>query len=78
MAIKYDIPLLHMATKPLSAGEVYEYVYGKSFVNELSKQPFNYNYRTKYAELFSSADGYIFSKERVLAEIKEFVQGIRA
>jgi len=76
--IENDLPLLHMATEPLSAGEVYEYVFGENFQNELDKQPLYYDFRTKYAGLFGGANRYIFGKEKILDEIKMFVrkQGI--
>jgi len=75
LVIKNNLPLLHTATEPLSAGEVYEYVFNKIFINELNKQPLYYDFRTKYADLFGGADGYIFKKEKVLDEIKTFVKG---
>jgi nucleoside-diphosphate-sugar epimerase len=76
-AIEYNIPLLHMAAEPLLASEVYEYVYGRPFVNEISEQPLNYDYRTRYADIFGGANGYIFSKECILSEIKNFVEGYK-
>ncbi|MDR0999866.1 MAG: sugar nucleotide-binding protein [Clostridiales bacterium] len=74
-ATKHGIPLLHTATEPLSAGEVYKYVCGKLFKNELAKPPLEYDYRTKYVGIFGGANSYIFGRERVLTEIKDFVEG---
>jgi len=73
IVLKYDIPLLHMATEPVSAADVYEYILGKEFVNELDKPPFNYDFRTKYADIFGGKDGYIFGRGQVLSELKDFV-----
>jgi nucleoside-diphosphate-sugar epimerase len=72
--IKHNIPLLHAATEPASAGEVYEYLTGKAFVNETAK-PYNYDCRTKYAALFGGNNGYIASKEQVLPDIRAFAEG---
>lgn len=71
--IKHEIPLLHTSTQPLSAAEVYKYLYNKEFSNELSKLPFMYDYRTRYSNLFGGFGGYIFNKEHVLNEIKDFI-----
>lgn len=71
--LRNNIPLLHLATEPLSASEVYTYVTGKKFINETAN-PYNYNYCTKYANLFGRENGYLYDKEKVLKEIKEFVE----
>ena len=75
--LKNDLPLLHAATEPLSAGKVYEYVFGEKFINELGKQTFIYDFRTKHADLFGGEGGYIFGKERTLDEIGTFVKEYR-
>lgn len=72
-ALELDLRLFHPATEPVSAGEVYEYLCGKPFVNELPGMPAAYDYRTRHAEAFGGKDGYIMDRERVLAAIREFV-----
>ena len=72
-ALSEDIKLWHPATEPVSAGEVYEYLTGDKFVNELNGRPADYDYRTIYDKVFGGKDGYIMNKEEVLMEIKEFV-----
>lgn len=72
-ALNAGITLWHPATEPVSAGEVYEYVTGKKFVNEMEGVPADYDYRTIYAELFGGGNRYISPKEHVLEEIKKFV-----
>ena len=70
-ALAADIPLLHLAMEPVSAGETYQYIYRGTkppFTNELPKTPARYDYRTRYA-----ATGYFQSKEQVLAEIAAFL-----
>lgn len=62
----------HPATEPVSAGEIYEYLTGKSFKNELEGVPADYNYRTVNDALFTGKDGYICDKNKILEEIKEF------
>ncbi len=73
-ASELDLRLWHPATEPVSAGEVYEFLCGGHFVNELPGTPAFYDYRTKYAEQFGGQGGYIMDKRAVLSAIREFVQ----
>ena len=41
-----DLRLLHLATEPVSAGEVYEYLTGQKFNNEMDTPPACYDFRT--------------------------------
>jgi hypothetical protein len=74
MALDADITLLHLATEPVSAGEVYEYLTGESFVNELDGVPADYDYRTVHYNLFCGSNGYICGKNKILADISRFCQ----
>lgn len=74
IALKNDIRLWHPATEPVSAGELYYYLTGEEFRNELSGIPADYDYRTIYAEDFGGENGYICSKKGILNEIKKFVE----
>ena len=73
-ALDAGLTLWHPATEPVSAAEVYEYLRGIPFVNELNGTPADYDYRTLYASLFGGRDGYIRSKAEVLGDIKKFVE----
>lgn len=74
-ALGAGITLWHPATEPVSAGEVYTYLTGGTFINTLSGSPADYGYRTVHAELFGGSDGYIADRATVLAEIEGFVRG---
>ncbi len=71
-ALSADLRLWHPATEPVSAGEVYTYLTGEEFVNEIQPVPADYDYRTLYADVFGGRGGYIADKETVMKEIKEF------
>ncbi len=73
-ALKKNIKVWHPATEPVSAAELYEYLTGNAFVNELSGIPAQYEYKTIYNDVFGGTDGYICSKESVLRDIKDFVK----
>ena len=78
-ALEKNISLLHLATAPVSAGEIYQYIYRGTkppFMNELPKPPARYDYRTRYAADLGgdAATGYLQPKVKVLAEIATFIQ----
>ena len=73
-AMKLGIRELNLAVEPLSVQEVYAYLNGGRFVNELAKEPFDYDFHTIHAEEFGGANGYLFSKEQVLGDLAEFVK----
>ena len=73
LAIDKEIKLWHPATEPVSAGEVYKYLTGKDFINELGGTPVEYDYRTIYTNIFGGEHGYISAKEEVLKEVKTFI-----
>lgn len=75
LAVQNDILLWHPATEPVSASELYNYLSGKQFVNELNGIPANYDYRSIYDTLFGGSDGYIIKKAEVMFAIKKFIEG---
>lgn len=72
-AVKEDIKLWHPATEPVSASELYKYLTGEDFINELEGKPADYDYRTIYSNIFGGKNGYISDRSRVLEEIKAFI-----
>lgn len=73
-ALANGIRLLNLAVEPVTAAEVYEYLTGETFVNELPKNVPHFNYKTKYDALWGGKDGYIRTKAEVLADVKKFVE----
>lgn len=73
--LKNELRILNLATEPVSACEVYRFLSGTDFINELDGAPVYYNYVTKYAELFGRQGNYILEKAEVLSEIREFTEG---
>lgn len=73
-ALGAGLKLWHPATEPVSAAELYRYLTGKEFVNELGGVPAHYDYKTVHAALFQGRNGYLYTKEQVLRDIKAFVE----
>lgn len=76
LALENNIKLLNLSTEPVTASELYEYLYGQAFENHLNS-PANYDFRTKHAELFGGKNGYIFSKESVLKDLYYFTHPLK-
>lgn len=74
VGLEHGIRLWHPATEPVSAAELYKYLTGKEFVNELSGIPADYDYRTVYDHLYGGRNGYICAKDVVKEEIRRFVR----
>lgn len=69
-----DIKLWHPATEPVSAAEIYRYLTGEDFVNEIMAKPAYYDYKTVHSEILGGRNGYINSKIEVLSQIKYFIR----
>lgn len=67
------VELLNLAVEPVTISEVYEYLEGEKFINEVAANPPYFDFKTTHSNLWGREDGYIKSKEQVLAEIKKFV-----
>ena len=73
-ALEEDITLLNIATEPISAGEVYRYLYQKTWTNELSGSPFDYDMRSIHFPFKNDEPGYTQRKETILKSIASFVK----
>lgn len=74
IAIKNDIKTLNIATQPVEIGHLYKALCGKEFVNHLAKDVPFYDFRTKYSEVFSGSEGYLYSGQFIKEDIKKFVE----
>lgn len=75
VAMKNGIKKLNLATEPVKIEEIYQRIMGSEFKNEITDNPPEYNFKSKFAELFSGTNGYIFNKEFVLNDINNYVKG---
>lgn len=72
-ALQNEIPLLHTATEPVSASELYHYLTGREFRNELPGTAANYDYRTVYDSIYHGRNGYLCGRQEILEAIRRFV-----
>lgn len=74
IARKNKLKIMNLATEPVVISEVYKYIKNKEFVNEITENIPNYNFKTKYSTILGGKEGYIFDKEFVLEDIKHFIK----
>lgn len=74
IAVANALRVLHLAVAPVSSAEVYQFLTGNRFENPCSANPQIYDFRTQYETLFNGANGYIFTREKVLNDITAYVK----
>ena len=77
IALEHGLKKINLAVEPVTIGELYEELTGKTFVNELQNAVPYFNYKTKHAKLWNGSDGYILTKEAVLKDIKDYIESQR-
>ena len=73
-ALDAGLTLLNLTTPPVSAEAVYTAVTGRSWHNELNKLPFDYDLRSRHADLLGGANGYLCTEAEELADICAFMK----
>ena len=73
-AMENNIRLLTIATEPILSSELYEYIYNKPFKNECATNYPVEHLKSIHAEVFGGKDGYLYSKQQLLKDIKFFIK----
>ena len=72
-ALEHDLKLLNIATAPVSVAEVAQTGFGIGFDNRPEgAKPALYDFRSIHAKVFGGTDGYLYGKDQILNEIKQF------
>lgn len=74
VCLKHDLKLVNFATEPTSVQEVAREAFGFDFTKELNNPPAQYDFRTKYSIIFNSSTNYLYTKNQILQELKQFVE----
>lgn len=73
LCLKHKIRIINLVTEPVQAKEVYHYLYGKHFHNELPRVKQVYDLKTMHAEALGGKNGYLYAKHEILEIIRKFV-----
>ncbi|MFX0201180.1 MAG: NAD-dependent epimerase/dehydratase family protein [Candidatus Hodarchaeota archaeon] len=71
--LDFGINLINIVTEPVNVRLVARKVFGINFDDDLTKDYAHYDVRTKYARLWNKIGEYLYSKEEVLHDLKDFV-----
>lgn len=75
IALKNNIKLLNLATEPMSAAFIAKEALNLDFINTINdKTPLIYNFKSIYSHLFNGKDGYLYSKDIIIENIKLFLK----
>lgn len=71
--LHHHIPIIHMATEPMTAAELAEKAFHIQFTNEVPAKPPIASYsKSRYASLWNRSDGYLYSKTQVVDQLIKF------
>jgi nucleoside-diphosphate-sugar epimerase len=77
-ALRRRLNLVHFATEPTTVHEIAAEVFGREFVNRPAGPVARYDFRSQFAGHFGGKNGYLYSREQVLDEMRRFVQSVRS
>lgn len=73
-ALENNIRLLTIATEPILSSELYGFIFGKAFVNEISDSYPIEHLKSVNSKMFGGKDGYLYSKDQIVEDIKKFIE----
>lgn len=71
--IQNNIRLINLVTEPITASELYSYIFGADFTNTLGSNYIQYRLQTKFSNFWGKATGYIRTRNIILEDIKKFI-----
>lgn len=75
IALDNNLPLVNLATPPVSTAEVAKEAFGVDFTNTPADvKPAHWDMHSKYAVVYGGEGNYLYSKQQELADIKKFVE----
>lgn len=73
IAINNDIRVINFNTEPISAHDLAKECFNISFNNISKKPPVYYDVKSKYSHLFRRKSEYMYDKQQVVSDMKDFV-----
>jgi nucleoside-diphosphate-sugar epimerase len=66
-------PVINFATGPIRVGDMTRHAFGFEFDNRTDGVPACYDMRTRFDRELGGSSGYLYSRDQVLAQLKDFV-----
>jgi hypothetical protein len=73
-SLRHGLDLVNFATEPLPTRELLASVFGRRLPEQPGPAP-HYDFRSRHAELFGGAGGYLYLNAHLIAELRRFVYG---
>lgn len=77
LALASGLRVVNLATEPVTVRDLARAAFGRDFANDPGTRPACFDVRTKHAALFGGRDGYLETREQVLAGLARFVAAER-
>lgn len=75
IALTNNLPLVNLATPPVKTEELAKYAFGIDFTNEPADiKPAFWDMHSKYSEIYQGEGNYLYSKQKELDDIKDFIE----
>lgn len=75
-AMKNNLKLLNLATEPIRLGEIAKEIFNLNLNGKTETNPVFYDMRTKYGNLWGNTKPYLYLREAILKDIKQFVENL--
>ena len=73
-ALEAQLDLIHLTSEPIDVKTVAQEGFGIDFNNHIQSKPANYNFKTKYSNLYSMNGAYQYERNDVIHAIKSYSQ----
>jgi len=73
IGLRNHLKVLNVTSEPTSVSEVARVCLDHEFENDMDAPGARYDFRSRHAALFGGHDGYLYDREQVLADLREFV-----
>lgn len=73
-ALDHHIELLHVTSEPITSGQIATQIFNTSLMVPKGVNAGSYDMKTIHADVFGGKNGYMYSKEQIMSDIKKFVE----
>lgn len=73
-ALRHHLKLVHLTAEPITAAEVSEAGFGRTFPDGPARDAARYDMRTRHADVFGAAGPYQYSRSETLLAIRAYAQ----
>jgi hypothetical protein len=74
VVMRNNLSVSNFATRPIETWEIVQRYFPGKQIGSQNARPSAYDMRTQFAEYFGGSDGYIYSREQVLADLGDWIR----